>query len=291
MGSIPIFNIARLHQQFSLSEEKKDYFMILPDQYKAPDEEPFRTETYAIGLLKEGNQNVHSGLDKTRFEAPALVTMGPQVIRRFENMTEDPKLQLIFFKDTFLMSGQTNVFYLNNYPFFTYGSHVMPLGDSGFQKFNAIYDLLEAALREKHIHEAEIVKSYIRILINEVDALYKKQIDITPNQPVSKNPLLINFNELLSKEFLTHRSVSFYADKLSVTPNYLSEYIKQQTGQTAGEWIDKAVILEAKVLLQKQNLSISQVSTQLSFVDQSVFGKFFKKKTGLSPKAFRESVS
>ena len=291
MNKIPIYNITRLQQQFSVTDFQKDYFLILPDQFKAPSEEPFRTETYGISLLKEGSLILHSGMEQTRIVAPAVLTMGPQVIRRLENTREEPTLELIFFTETFLTSGQTNVFFLDKYPFFSRGSHVLPLTSEGFQKFNTIYNLIEEVLRGQHPHEGDIVKSYIRILINEIDFLYRNQAGAGEKEPVSSNPLLNNFNVLLNKEFLTHRSISFYADKLAVTPKYLSEYVKQQTGQTAGEWIDKAVILEAKVLLQRKDLSISQISTNLSFVDQSVFGKFFKSKTGLSPKAFRASVT
>lgn len=289
MERIPIYNITRLHELFSVTDLQKDYFLILPDQYKAPNQEPFRTQTYGIGLLREGNLLVHSGLEKTSFTAPALVAMGPQVIRRFENVSEEPALELIFFTDTFVTSGQSNVFFLDKYSFFSHGSHVIPLNDSGFKKFDAIFNLLESVLREKHLHEADIIRNYIRIIINEVDSLFRNQDDSTNKERFNSNPLLSNFNALLSKEFITHRSISYYADQLAVTPKYLSEYVKQQTGQTAGEWIDKAVILEAKVMLQRPELSILQISLHLNFVDQSVFGKFFKAKTGISPKAFRSS--
>lgn len=289
MERIPIYNITRLHELFSVTDLQKDYFLVLPDQYKALNQEPFRTKTYAIGLLREGSLLVHSGLEKTTFTAPALVAMGPQVIRRFENMTDQPALELIFFTDTFVTADQSNIFFLDKFSFFSQGSHVVALDDPGFKKFDAIFNLLESVLREKHIHEAAIIKSYIRIMISEVDALFKDQHDSANKERANSNPLLSNFNALLSKEFNTHRSISYYADQLAVTPKYLSEYVKQQTGQTAGEWIDKAVILEAKVLLQRPELSILQISLHLNFVDQSVFGKFFKAKTGISPKAFRSS--
>jgi AraC-like DNA-binding protein len=95
---------------------------------------------------------------------------------------------------------------------------------------------------------------------------------------------------LLVKEFWRHRSVGFYADRLNVTPKYFSEVIKKQTGKTAGEWIDDAVLLEAKVLLQDIDLGIAQISDRLNFCDQSVFGKFFKTHTGISPIEYRKAL-
>ena len=95
---------------------------------------------------------------------------------------------------------------------------------------------------------------------------------------------------MLAKEFSRHRSLSFYANKLNTTSKYLSEVVKKQTGKTAGEWIEHTVILEAKVLLQNRELGIAQVSDLLNFSDQSVFGKFFKTHTGISPLEYRKRL-
>ena len=82
-------------------------------------------------------------------------------------------------------------------------------------------------------------------------------------------------------------ALDFYAQQLEVSPKHLSRTIKAQTGYTAVEWIEKFVILEAKVLLKSSNLNIQQISDELNFASQSFFGKYFKKITGMSPKEFR----
>jgi AraC-like DNA-binding protein len=74
---------------------------------------------------------------------------------------------------------------------------------------------------------------------------------------------------------------------LYVTPKHLTETVKEMTGKTAGEWIDDAIILEAKVLLRNSGTGIAQVANLLNFPDQSSFGKFFKKHTGYAPTEFR----
>ena len=62
-----------------------------------------------------------------------------------------------------------------------------------------------------------------------------------------------------------------------------------QTGYSAVEWIERFVILEAKVLLKSSNLNIQQIADELHFPSQSFFGKYFKKLTGMSPKEYRNS--
>ena len=65
--------------------------------------------------------------------------------------------------------------------------------------------------------------------------------------------------------------------------------MKTLTGFTAVEWIERYVILEAKVLLKSTNLSVQQISDKLNFPSQSFFGKYFKKVVGMSPKEFRNT--
>lgn len=97
------------------------------------------------------------------------------------------------------------------------------------------------------------------------------------------------FLTLVQQNFRKERFLDFYASKLEVTPKHLSRTIKKQTGFTAVEWIERYVILEAKVLLKSSNLNIQQIADELNFPSQSFFGKYFKKITGLSPKEFRNS--
>lgn len=97
------------------------------------------------------------------------------------------------------------------------------------------------------------------------------------------------FLSLVQEYFRSERFLEFYANKLGITPKHLSRTVKKQTGFTAVEWIEKYVILEAKVLLKSSNLNIQQIADELNFPSQSFFGKYFKKITGMSPKEFRNT--
>lgn len=85
--------------------------------------------------------------------------------------------------------------------------------------------------------------------------------------------------------------MQFYADQLHLTPKYFSKLIKQSTGKTAGEWIDELVIVAAKGMLKSSNLTVAQISEELNFANPSFFGRYFKSKTGLTPKQFQSSGS
>lgn len=84
------------------------------------------------------------------------------------------------------------------------------------------------------------------------------------------------------------RDVQVYASKLGITPNYLSVVIKRFTGFTPSEIIASYTVSNAKQLLARTNMDCKQISQALNFPNQSFFGKYFKKQTGLTPGAFRK---
>jgi AraC-like DNA-binding protein len=81
--------------------------------------------------------------------------------------------------------------------------------------------------------------------------------------------------------------MAFYATNLGLTPKYLSKLIKQASGRSAPEWIDSFVILEAKNMLKYTDNSIKEIVYKLHFPNPSVFYKFFKAHTGMTPSQYR----
>lgn len=83
--------------------------------------------------------------------------------------------------------------------------------------------------------------------------------------------------------------MKYYAEKMFITPKYLSVLIREATGHSAVDWIDQYVILEAKNMLRYSGKNIQQIAYDLNFSNQSAFGKYFKNITGVSPSEFRHS--
>lgn len=96
-----------------------------------------------------------------------------------------------------------------------------------------------------------------------------------------------SFLELVEKHHTTQRMVGFYADKLCITPKYLSKIIKDVSGMSAPDIIDKHVILEAQHLLRHTDLTVKEIADKLNFANQSFFHKYFKSHTGMTPVEYR----
>lgn len=101
--------------------------------------------------------------------------------------------------------------------------------------------------------------------------------------------VLDEFLKLVAEYHTSERKVAFYADKLCLTPKYLSKLVNNASGRSAPEWIDSFVILEAKNMLKYSNMPIKEIVYTLHFPNQSVFYKFFKMHTGLTPSEYRGS--
>lgn len=99
--------------------------------------------------------------------------------------------------------------------------------------------------------------------------------------------LFDKFMKLLGSYHTKERSLKFYAEKMFLTPKYVSGMIKSYSGKGALEWINEYVILEAKMMLRYTDMTVQEVAYALNFPTQSAFGKYFKQQVGVGPKRYR----
>ena len=143
-------------------------------------------------------------------------------------------------------------------------------------------------------HRKEVIGSLISSLAYTVADVWQGNIssaEMTENTTNDRlSALFDRFIALVSESCTQERNVGFYAEKLCLTPKYLSKLIKQASGRSAPDWIDAFVILEAKNLLKYSNISIKEIVFRLNFPNQSVFYKFFKTHTGMTPSEYRKGT-
>ena len=288
MDDIKTFSLSRHSRLFSVTDSREYLFVQAVDHPYL--EEPYRAESYAIAFLKAGGINLQAGLNRHEIDAPSIITLGPSVIRSFRKRAELMEMDILFFKERFLLEKYSNLFFLVKHNFFDNGDlHVLALKDHYGERFERIFELVELTKSSANFHQDEIVRNYIFVLVHEIDA-YHRQHSSEIKTMLAGHPLVGKFRQLLVQNYMHERKLDFYARHLNVTAKYLSAVVKKQTGKPAGEWIDETIILEARVLLQNQLLTISQISNMLHFTDQSVFGKFFKTQTGMSPAEYRKKL-
>lgn len=151
--------------------------------------------------------------------------------------------------------------------------------------------IIDTFNNKKSILFEQIIKGLLYSLLMEIMILYTEQEDTGQKEKTSlrREEIVTQFMELLKDHYKVGRSSSYYADKLCITPKYLSSTLKKVTGRSINSWIEDAVLIGAKILLKSTNLTVLQISEELNFPNSSYFGRFFKKQTGITPKNYRDS--
>ncbi len=103
----------------------------------------------------------------------------------------------------------------------------------------------------------------------------------------SADRLYQRFSTLLIESYPKPRDVRWYADALSVSPNYLARVVKQISGKSTIKWINEAIMTDIRTALIHTNESIKEISARLGFNNPAFFGKYVKKHSGLTPKQLR----
>ena len=162
------------------------------------------------------------------------------------------------------------------------------ISDQDLTLLRYYYPLLRENIQNARKETPNIIQSLIQAFVYTIVSIMDG-VGEGRGFKVSRNEQIFEqFMSLLSQYHNSERTVQFYADKMCLTPNYLSGEIKASSGRTALEWINDYVILEAKTLLMYTTLSVQEISYRLNFPTQSSFGKYFKKQTGVGPKDFRK---
>lgn len=137
-------------------------------------------------------------------------------------------------------------------------------------------------------YKEEIVKTMLLAVVLEVGSEYAKhQQTRLPAVKTRKEELTETFITLLLTHYKQGHHVAFYADKMSITPKYLSATVKEVIGLGALQCINEVVIAKTKSCLRSSQLTVLQISEEFNFPNASFFGRYFKQHTGETPLQYR----
>ncbi len=195
---------------------------------------------------------------------------------------------IVNFSESFFNSLFSGTHYLERFPFFSgYGEdQVITLSKTVQGEVKALFEKLLLELEPMQNHATDM----IRTLLLQIFITVSRQIEPLRLKQLSRPgyTALRNFHKLVNENYTRLKLPSEYAALLYVTPNYLNALCKDLLGKSAGEVIRERIMLEAKRLLVNADISISEISNQLNFLDNSYFTKFFKKYAGKTPEEFRK---
>ena len=157
-----------------------------------------------------------------------------------------------------------------------------------------ISNLIESLSKKNHYFSEEVNYAYFYILLTDMaDMIWKRYGHGMPShlsEMKRSDTIMKEFADLLTKHIHEQTSIQFYAEKLCISKQYLSLIVKEKTRSTIGNVIATMRAAVSSRLLRDPELSIQQVAEKMSFADQSSFGKFFKKHSGMSPMKYRQTL-
>lgn len=284
LNANPAFGIAQPIPGFSV---RIDISNVEHEEFK----QQFRSDFFAIIVVTKGWLAVNINFSEYTVEENNLVVLSPNSIKQLIAVQPGTLASVIGFTADFItqIGMPKNITDLAAY----FSNSYDPLWKLQPPESAAILNMfkqLEYTVfrMESHIHGKELIYHQLYILLYEMSALSKKYAKHLTAILSRKENLVVSFINLVQRQFKTQRSVKKYASQLNITPKYLTETVKEISGKTAGDIIDDYVIMEAKLYLNNPEYSIAQIASELNFADQSFFGKFFKRHSGLSPKEYRQ---
>ena len=252
---------------------------------------PCRIDAFIIGVGTEGETSVSFNLHEFRLKKDSMFIFTPINILQV-NSQQYFKADVIAISPDFMR--RINIDIKNMMPLFLkfVENPTLALTPEESRSMRGMIAQIERETRGPETHFSfDIVSGLIAATIYKVgDIMYHYLAEHPEGQNNSHNraeEYFKQFTHLLGEHFREERSVGFYARQLCITPKYLTTLIKRISGQSVSEWIDNYVILEAKTLLKYSTMSIQEIAYYLNFPNQSFFGSYFKRNTGMSPSQYK----
>lgn len=296
---INIKNITQAHEYLGLPKPNHPLISVINfdenlnrvnlGQYK------FVLDLYQIMLKSNFSGKLQYGRNSYDFQEGTMVFTSPGQTITFDgthdNDSDNPGWTILFHPDLIRSSSLGQI--IGNYSFFSYEvNEALHLSDKEKISLSELVDKLEREIHHNiDKHSQKLIVSNIELLLNYCMRYYDRQFYTRTNinkDIVSRFEKLLKSHYKADKQFKTGiPTVKYCGEELNLSPNYLSDLLRKETGRNAQEHIHFFVIEKAKSNLLSCNDSVSQIAYDLGFEYPQHFSKLFKSKTGMSPSEYR----
>ena len=261
------------------------------------DEIHFQLNFYGVSLKKNISGKLKYGQNFYDFDEGVLAMTAPKQILSVgsEDNYKVSGYWLVFHTDFIINYPLGKI--IKNYGFFSYAvNEALHLSDKEEKMLEGIFKNIEQEYKTSiDQFSQDVMVAHLELLLNYCNRFYNRQF-LTRKK--AGNDLLSKMEELLDEYFKNDNlikselpTVQYFAEKLNVSSNYLSDMLRTLTSQNTQQHIHNKLIEEAKEKLITTNLSVSEIAYQLGFEHPQSFSKLFKNKTKVTPKDFRSTFN
>ena len=290
MKNLEDLDLAQYRESYNVEAIDRD-FAVLDDISKLPFfEYPTKISVAVLTICLKGTFEVSIDLKRHVVTENQTIIIRPDQILQYHHISDDFSGRFIVMSQNFLDTISINIG--DKYPlwFFLKNTPVSQCSQQEIEIFKDYYTMLDKTVRMKDNPNRKGTVKYLLLAFHNVLKNNPQRRQDAQNAMYSrKNEIFESFYKFIQQHHKKHRTVGFYADKLCLTPKYLTTVIREVSGTTAHDWINEYVILSAKALLKSTVMTIQEISNELSFANQSFFGKYFKQYVGMTPMEYRKS--
>ncbi|MFV0417981.1 MAG: helix-turn-helix domain-containing protein [Dysgonomonas sp.] len=253
---------------------------------------PFTLDGVAFAICIGGNAKVKINFNEYEVSKDTIMTIMPHSVIEYSDQSEDLMIEFLIFAPDFIteMPMSNNIDIAKS----IIQNPCLKITEQESEKYLEFHSFIVKQYRRKdHPFRIALAKNLLYSLLIEVGSIYYNQLSEQDEKNMKSNSyqddMVYRFFKLLLLHHKEERSVNFYANKMCITPKYLSTIVKDRTGRTAFSCINEALISTIKFLLKTTDKTVFQISDEMNFPNPSFFGRFFKKHTGMTPMHYRES--
>ncbi len=297
-----VSSISALHQFLGLKKPSNPLISVFNfDDVKLETETILSTVTtdfYVIALKKDcAGGKCKYGQQYYDFDEGIMYFIAPHQVLQFEDVLLNGVKGFVLVVHPDFLQGYPLASQIKGYGYFSYASsEALHLSEKEEKSITDIIENVSAEIdANMDAFTQDLLVSNIDLLLKYCDRFYNRQF-LTRKK--ANNDLLSRLEALLDDEFKNDKlaekgipTVQFVASELHLSPNYLSDMLRVQTGQTTQQHIQNRLIEKAKELLSTTGMSVSEIAYQLGFEHPQSFHRLFKNRTSVSPLAFRTSFN
>ena len=257
---------------------------------------PVRFDGFIIFFLRRGHFSIDLNLNTYEVRPHSLLMNVPGNIIKLSSYAEDhiadAELYFVLASREFMSGIRFDFDKLFQESLSLWKNPCITLKEEDLALAEDYFNLARKVLQSGQLNKREILGSLITSFTYVTMDVWTRELNESRK---AQNPssarthqLFERFLSLVTEYHNTQRGMAFYAEKLCLTPKYLSKLVKEASWRSGPAWIDSFVILEAKNMLKYSDKTIKEIVYALHFPNQSVFYKFFKAHTGMTPSEYRK---
>ena len=246
---------------------------------------PFFINDHRLGIIVSGEADINFNLQDRHLKAGTLVYIGPGTIIQPKHLSADLRIFGIgLFADFPMPFAQGQMLSAFNGHVRDFQLHV---NKDNISTAHQIMDSIWHIVHADDNYHRPTVTALVAALMHHYDHLFHLQYDQQASSRSREQTIFNRFIQLVTQHCAEHHQISYYAQRMCLTERYLSTIIRQASGSTAKDWIDRALINRIKVELRHTDKSAAQIAEEMHFANPSFFSKYFRRLTGMTPKEYK----